>query len=62
MTNNNSFSWVRGKVYGADVFGDFAILDQGGAYAVVRISTHDYMCCCPTWSDAFRALRTKMAA
>jgi hypothetical protein len=62
MTNLSSFSWVRGSVYGAEVFGDFAILDQGGAFAVVQISSRDYLACCPNFSKALRFLRTKWAA
>lgn len=61
MTNLSSFSWVRGQVFGAEVFGDFAILDQGGAFSVVRISTKDFMASCPDFSRAFRFLRKQWA-
>jgi hypothetical protein len=62
MTNLSSFSWVRGSVYGAEVFGDYAILDQGGAFALVQISSRDYVACCPTFTAAFKALRKRLVA
>jgi hypothetical protein len=59
MNTSSSFSWVVGQVRSAETFGDFAILDMGGAFAVVQISSKDFLACCPTFSKALRFLRTK---
>lgn len=67
-TTFSSFSWVAGRVYSVDVYGDFAILDQGGlgrsaensAFSVVQISTKKYFSCSPSWGYAFKNLRRLM--
>ena len=60
--NASSFSWVVGPIFSVEVYGDFAILNQGeGAFSVVQISTKSFCGCSPTWSYAQQNLRRVMA-